>query len=657
MATSPANGLTRVRLPRPEQIRLHRFSLYEQAPTVAAEFPNGVFCLAGANGLGKSTFLTALNYALTGVVPDPAREFRGVDDYYAKVRSYSEAFFRGRIDDDDADAAQVELVVRAGERRYRIVRGMFDALALRELEVSDVGTGEVLVANDPLLPDTDRHKLYTTMVVADLRLQSFAQLAFLQHFVVTFDERRDLLFWGQRTLPAALFIAFGLDPTRAERADFLQAEVRKADSLARNYSWQASDWSRQLGNLEKAAGEVVDEDEGVAARHRELLRELEEAGADVERTSKELADAQVRIAEHSSQLRALRTRYEEIWASRLQSRSHPSLHPVVTATLEGRCAICGSTEESVSSVVRGALESESCPLCNSALGDMVSEPGTQLTELSELDSSIVAEQRSIAAGEQVSDGLTAQLADARTRLDAMAEEIASYERENDLALLRGRGELDAVGERYRSAMAEQLRRKELQLKRRDQARNELRALQGELVESYDVARESFVPDFQRLAERFLGLPLDVEFQARRNEVSLLLNLHGERRRAEHDLSESQRFFIDIALRMALIAQLSPVDAEKGLMLLDTPEGSLDIAYEARAGDMLATFAHDGFGLVMTANINTSQLLERLAERCGREWMTLERMTDWTVLSEVQAAEETLFNEAYREIETALERGG
>jgi hypothetical protein len=135
------------------------------------------------------------------------------------LRSYSEGFFRGRIDDDDADVAHVEAVLRAGKRRYRIVRGMFDALALRELEVSEVGTREVLLANDPLLRDTDRHELYAAMVIKDLRLQSFAQLAFLQHFVVTFDERRDLLFWGQRTLPAALFIAFGLDPTRARRAD------------------------------------------------------------------------------------------------------------------------------------------------------------------------------------------------------------------------------------------------------------------------------------------------------------------------------------------------------------------------------------------------------------------------------------------------------
>lgn len=88
-------------------------------------------------------------------------------------------------------------------------------------------------------------------------------------------------------------------------------------------------------------------------------------------------------------------------------------------------------------------------------------------------------------------------------------------------------------------------------------------------------------------------------------------------------------------------------------MIDTPEGSLDIAYEARAGDMFADFVSAGFNLVMTANINSSQLLIRLAERCGTGLMELARMTNWTPLTEVQAEEEDLFNKAYMRIEREL----
>jgi len=93
---------------------------------------------------------------------------------------------------------------------------------------------------------------------------------------------------------------------------------------------------------------------------------------------------------------------------------------------------------------------------------------------------------------------------------------------------------------------------------------------------------------------------------------------------------------------------------RGVMYIDTPEGSLDIAYEKRAGDMLAMFAEAGHRILMTANLNSSQLLLALANRCGKQGMKLCRMMDWAELSDVQKEEEILFDKAYLEIEKAME---
>ncbi len=70
--------------------------------------------------------------------------------------------------------------------------------------------------------------------------------------------------------------------------------------------------------------------------------------------------------------------------------------------------------------------------------------------------------------------------------------------------------------------------------------------------------------------------------------------------------------------------------------------------------MFARFVSDDHRILMTANINTSQLLLRLAERCGRKRMKLVRMTQWAELSEVQLAEESLFDEAFEAIEERLD---
>ena len=92
------------------------------------------------------------------------------------------------------------------------------------------------------------------------------------------------------------------------------------------------------------------------------------------------------------------------------------------------------------------------------------------------------------------------------------------------------------------------------------------------------------------------------------------------------------------------------------MVIDTPEGSLDIAYEKRAGDMLAMFAESGHQILMTANPIVLQLLLALARRSGSALMRLQRMTDWAELSEVQQEEEGLFIKAYQEIENEMKIG-
>lgn len=56
-----------------------------------------------------------------------------------------------------------------------------------------------------------------------------------------------------------------------------------------------------------------------------------------------------------------------------------------------------------------------------------------------------------------------------------------------------------------------------------------------------------------------------------------LDLLGTARTDSSQLFEIQRFFPDIALRMALAIYLSKKNNEATL-LIDTPEGSLDIAY-------------------------------------------------------------------------------
>jgi DNA repair exonuclease SbcCD ATPase subunit len=123
---------------------------------VTVEITDGVFCLAGANGLGKSTFLLAVTFGLTGIVPD--RAFESVESYYSDSKEFSSGFFSGRIGEHDRDTAEISLTVKVGEHSLVLTRGMFETNQLRAFQV--LGHDGTVVLDTADMNPTDRHRKY-----------------------------------------------------------------------------------------------------------------------------------------------------------------------------------------------------------------------------------------------------------------------------------------------------------------------------------------------------------------------------------------------------------------------------------------------------------------------------------------------------------------
>ena len=105
------------------------------------EVSDGVSCVVGANGLGKSTFIAAINFGLCGRVPEPDETFRSSGEYFQAIRPFSSAFFEGRISESDRTTAEIELAFTVGEDQYHIIRGAFepDELRFATLNGKDLG--------------------------------------------------------------------------------------------------------------------------------------------------------------------------------------------------------------------------------------------------------------------------------------------------------------------------------------------------------------------------------------------------------------------------------------------------------------------------------------------------------------------------------------
>jgi DNA repair exonuclease SbcCD ATPase subunit len=651
--------MTSIRLPILGQIEFHSFSLYSNRPSQKVPIEPGVFCLAGANGLGKSTFLSAVGYALTGVVVDPEDRFESVEEHYQHNLAYAARYFEGRINERDREGADISTTFRLGEHSYRLTRGLFEREALRSLEVTNIHGASVL---DELTSDADRHRAYEERLTADIGLSTFSQYAFLQHFVLTFDERRRLLFWDSLLMERALYIAFGIASEDADRADRLRRQVDRADSRRRNAQYQATEARNRLSELRKAAGQDEDAETVTGADYERLVAEARETEQVAIRARAALDDAQLELTRVRAEELSLRSDYEREFAARLDEIADPRSHPVVTATLEEhRCAICGTRGAAVAARVAERLEAGHCPLCDSPVDAQATDNDAASPALQRI--AALTAQMNIAArtiGEKLAtiERLRVE-ADAAYGVALKARgAVTDFEAENNLTpeliATVGTG-LETAEQQIQAEIDGALQRKEEWRIKRDGYRDELRKIQAKLAEGYRAAELQFVPLFTDLAQDFLGLDLELQLNVRPNtEVELVLTVEGTRRRALDQLSESQRYFIDIALRMAL-AQHMIGEGSPATLFIDTPEGSLDLAYESRAGQMFADFVGRGNSVVMTANLNASQLLRQLAARCGHERMEVVRMIDWRELSDVQAESETLFEQAYENIERTLDQ--
>jgi hypothetical protein len=99
-----------------------------------------------------------------------------------------------------------------------------------------------------------------------------------------------------------------------------------------------------------------------------------------------------------------------------------------------------------------------------------------------------------------------------------------------------------------------------------------------------------------------------------NMTSAVSPKMGTPRTEDTQVSESQKEFVDLAFRMALFdAVRQPTD---GVMLvIETPEASLDSIFVKKAGDLLRKFGEDGTGepnvIIASCNLNGTDIVRSL----------------------------------------------
>jgi len=647
----------RYSFPRLEVIVLRDFSLFSKngiAHEINESINDGVYCLAGANGIGKTSFLTAINFGLTGIVLEPYKEIFSPKEILKNNKRYTEDYFDGRIHARHEKTAEIEITFKINDKFYKITRGFFEWQELRKLEIYKETNGKKIpqVLTSTLSPG-DMNNKYKEQLAKEVGLESFEDFIFLQLYIFTFDEHRRGIFWDKRGSQIALSMAFYSDKNDAERLVELRRQWEKYDSNGRNKRWEATQVEKKIEALKNSQDP---DNEEVKLEYKDIVKNYDDALKSFENTKAEHDSILRQQSSLNSEIMRLRKEHKQVFSLYAEPRNRMLENTDVKMALQNKeCFICGSKGESVKNNIEYNIHKEKCPLCNTDIIDEKTtvEPQSLLRKIQDLDRQINSKQEELENLIIEEAEKSRKLKKAEFEFQEIDKMRKKFEDENPTAAIQDKQPIGIhflmkeYGEQFNKLVEESKR----EYRKRDELKPEYDKLQGRLRREYLDAEKYFVPVFQSLAKSFIGLDLYIQVEIKSKLVMFSLTLKNTLRTGAHQLSESQRYFLDIALRMSLAIYMSKQNQEVA-MFIDTPEGSLDIAYESRAGKMFADFVKKNHPLVMTANINASQLLIALAKECGEDKMHLRRMLEWTDLSEVQKDGEKLFETAFQNIEKA-----
>lgn len=552
----------------------------------------------GVNGLGKSTLLLLLKQMIEGPVRLRSPGFAGERqaDWFVGDAN----MFAVRADDGAVNAT-AELTLRFGARQIRIERRLRDlSLIKHALDVEGAGGG---VRDNGDYQDD----------LADLAgLGSFADVLRICDRVVFFLENRERLLWDWRS-QYEIFRSLLLPRLDADRLRRLESQIVSADSAARNI--RASMY--KLRNRREREARKLEKEEDVVSAIADLDPRIDDAQGneidlvqqlDVKRV--QVADDRARSWKIATEEDAAAARYSHL-KYRAMRHSLPKadkdfLYLLLKIEQEGHCLVCDTHGlDAMSAELAGRLAKGHCIVCNSPLAN-----GDVATTTEAL----------VAQAQTAHDELLrfrASAAEAQSRLDVVAAE----EQELVARLRRCREEVDILQRHRRNLVAKLPRTDRAQLARveseiddlrsgaeqfehdREVAEAEVDGLLAELREGVERYHESiertflkrggsffiegirlvYVPRVERIAQ------MGRKFEFPAFEVDMTSGTTGAAfvRRTYEQASLSQREYLDIAFRMAVMESFGGAECS---IVLDGPEGSVDVVFAERAGKMLADFA-------------------------------------------------------------------
>ncbi|WP_291917051.1 hypothetical protein [Limnohabitans sp.] len=615
-----------VNFPVFERVRVTEYGLYvgtADKPGLDHHFVDGVNVIVGINGLGKTTLLNILLRSLSGASDVPGDDALG--DKKRRLIPVERNWFRKRVP-DDAVNAKVTIWFNLGERHFEVTR------SLANLDVLELWVDQQQV---PHRRAAELEAVYRDVVQAAAGLSSFDDFVFLLRYVIFYLEDRRSLVWDPAAQGDILGILFGAMGARTHYVELFNDLLSK-DSEYRNMHAVVHGRKRKLdkqnstiegGQIEmlvKTLDERRSQLKGLAARKNELSRDRDELREQMENRRQEIHEKRSSLA----------VQLNSFYESFFPSLEGPARYLLAHFEAGVGCLVCGNKGKEVTQRVATKLMMSSCPVCDSLLEDAHS-PITDPFAGEDIE----AQRLEIAAAEFDLAAMAAPLQSVEEDYSTMSAELVSVTGIIvDLELqLKKLGQTIPAVMAQRDELQQQMLSFEAVLNQLDVERVELAKKFGELAEvihqEVQAVSSKIEQTFARYISGFLAEQCEIKYSPRYRQLgqranteqfpfphfipALTSGVHrggATVREAGQSVSESQKEFIDLAFRMALLALAAP--GAPTMLILETPEASLDSVFVPRAADLLRRFATKtgaahGTRLIASSNVNREEMIPAL----------------------------------------------
>lgn len=602
-----------VNFPVFERLDVDGYRLYPglpNSPGLHLDLAPGPWIVLGVNGLGKSTLLLILKHVLTGPVRIRGAGFTGDR---SDVLAIEQRFFAVRVG-DAAKTAIASAEIKFGRRVLTVQR-----------RLSDLGLVEASLKGQSDKPPVTTEEDYRALLAELMGLARFEDALRVLDRVTFFLESRDPLIWDL-SAQFELFRAI-LTPTRSEELRRLEGEIVSADSSARNLNAVlyklVSRRDSQQAKKETAAE--------TRARLAKATAELEEAEATeiklqarLEAAEERRSDARILVKRTDRAADDAASKYEEIKFDVLRhafAGVTPNEQYVFLKLISERiCLACGNEANAAAEELERRQAENLCLVCGSK----------RHTDENVVSTTAAMQVKAVEA--------FAALQSARGEHGTAGEKYRNAEenyRSTEIELEQVRQHVDVLrreARRWRSKLPaedqtnlardedriEGLRREVLNFrKERDDAEEKIGVLLAELKSATEAIRERLETEFQRHAQAFFAEKVRLVYAPRKDRIgqggrvfefpAFEIELTSSAtdgdfvRRSAHQVSLSQREYLDIIFRMSLVETFGNAS---GSFVVDGPEGSVDAVFAEKAGNLFADLAKrtGGMTVILACNI-------------------------------------------------------